>query len=264
MKGWNPMRFAPILPAVIAAVLLLGGCAGSAAPADAADPADLVGVTWVLSEVGGVEPVEGAAVTLRFADDGTVSGSGGCNRFSGTYEADPGKLTIGESLGSTMMACADDVMAVEAAVLAALPKATGFQVEEDRLTLKDSEPLATFKAQSQDLSDTSWTITGYLTGDGIVSPLADAETVLTFAADGSISGTAGCNRLIGKYAATDGALKFDAIGSTQMACLEPEGLMDQETAVIAALESTATYLIEGESLQLFNAEGVVAVSLGVA
>ena len=49
-----------------------------------------------------------------------------------------------------------------------------------------------------------------------------------------------------------------------MACLEPEGLMDQETAVIAALESTATYLIEGESLQLFNAEGVVAVSLGVA
>lgn len=244
--------------AALSAVLLLGGCAGSATPSAQSDPADLVGVTWLLTEVGGAEPVEGAPVSVRFGEDGTVSGSGGCNRFSGTYDAEPGSLSIAEDIASNMMACQDDVMAVEAALLKALPEATGFEVGDGSLTLTGTEPLATFKAQSQDLADTSWKVTGYLVGDGIVSPEADAE--LAFGTDGSISGTGGCNRLIGKFTASDdGTIGFDSVGSTQMAC--EEAAMVQEAAFIAALESTSNYLVEGDTLQLTAADGATTVTL---
>jgi heat shock protein HslJ len=44
-----------------------------------------------------------------------------------------------------------------------------------------------------------------------------------------------------------------------MACVEPEGIMEQEDAFLAALESAARYQVQGDQLTLFTAEGNMVV-----
>jgi len=248
--------------AAVAGAVLMSACA-SAVPADQPTAEDLVGITWVLDDLGGKSPVAGSPVTVRFAD-GAISGSSGCNVFGGSYEIDGAKLTVDEAMPATMMACAEDVMAVEAALFASLPKATGFAVDGDSLTLKsaDGATLGTFSAQTQDLADTSWVVTGYNNGKGgVVSTIVGSEVSLEFGDDGALSGSGGCNRLMGSYTATDGAVSFDGLASTEMACLEPEGLMEQETAFLAALATAATYSVEGDKLEMRTADGAIALSL---
>lgn len=248
--------------AVVAMSLLLASCA-SATPAAPPSSGDLVGVTWLLEDLAGEAPVDGSPVTVHFADDGALFGSGGCNRFSGTYEIDGGTLTVGDALPSTMMACADDVMALESAFFTALTSARGFAVEDETLTLNDESgaALGTLAAQSQDLADTTWNITAYNDGvSAVVSVLESAEANLTFADDGTISGTGGCNRVLGSYTAGDGTISFGTLASTQMFC-GADGVMDQEAAVIAALESAATFSIEGDMLEMRTADDAIAVQL---
>ena len=75
--------------AVLAAVLLLAGCAGT--PSGAA----VVG-RWGSTSSG--QP------NLDIESDGTFSGTDGCNRLSGQGQIDGDEITFG-SIASTMMAC---------------------------------------------------------------------------------------------------------------------------------------------------------------
>jgi heat shock protein HslJ len=72
-------------------------------------------------------PLVGTQVVITFGPDGIVSGTAGCNQFSGGYGVEGDNITIGP-LMSTMMACADEVMAQEAAVMAALEGAATWSV----------------------------------------------------------------------------------------------------------------------------------------
>jgi heat shock protein HslJ len=80
---------AALVTAALAAVLLLAGCAGT--PSGKA----VVG-TWGSTSSG--QP------NLDIQDDGTFSGSDGCNRLSGQGQIDGDEITFG-SIASTMMAC---------------------------------------------------------------------------------------------------------------------------------------------------------------
>jgi heat shock protein HslJ len=105
--------------------------------------AGLAGTSWQATGVNnGKEAVVSQAgvemATIAFDDAGQVSGSGGCNSFTGTYEtSEPDGLTFGP-LASTMKACADDVMQIEQEYFAALANVTTYQIEADRLTLRDA------------------------------------------------------------------------------------------------------------------------------
>jgi heat shock protein HslJ len=46
-----------------------------------------------------------------------------------------------------------------------------------------------------------------------------------------------------------------------MMCSEPEGVMDQEFQFMEALQSAATYKIEGDVLELRTADGALAANL---
>jgi heat shock protein HslJ len=50
----------------------------------------------------------GGDISVQFAD-GQVSGSGGCNRFTGSYTQDGDRLKLG-TLAATQMACTDEVV----------------------------------------------------------------------------------------------------------------------------------------------------------
>jgi copper homeostasis protein (lipoprotein) len=80
---------------------------------------------------------------------------------------------------------------------------------------------------------------------------------LTLSAKGSrLSGSSGCNRLIGSYELNGDALHFRPASMTMMAC--PEPLMKQERALTEALEATNTYSLTGQILELRNGDRVLA------
>jgi heat shock protein HslJ len=72
-------------------------------------------------------PIVDTQATITFGPDGILSGTAGCNQFSGGYGVEGSNITIGP-LMSTMMACEDELMAQEAAVMQALEGAATWSV----------------------------------------------------------------------------------------------------------------------------------------
>jgi heat shock protein HslJ len=108
---------------------------------------------------------------------------------------------------------------------------------------------------SADLDGTGWKLTSL---NGRI-PLAGADVTIAFR-DGEVSGSAGCNSYFGSYAVqgADG-LRFPTIANTEMACLEPAGIMEQETEYLTTLrEATRFHLSDGQ-LEIFTAGGGVLV-----
>jgi heat shock protein HslJ len=103
------------------------------------------GVTWTLTELNGEAPPEGVEATLSF-DGSTVSGSSGCNTYSGAATFDKDVVKISDQLTSTLKACDATVGEFEGAYLTMLADASIFTADGDTLTLSnDSDTvLATF------------------------------------------------------------------------------------------------------------------------
>lgn len=106
----------------------LAACGGSGAAA-------LAGTRWQLVSIDGNPVLPGSAPTLRFDDAGQVSGSGGCNSFSGGYSVSGNTLSF-DPLASTLMACADTAMMdQETAYLMALQGASDYTLSESGLSI---------------------------------------------------------------------------------------------------------------------------------
>lgn len=64
-----------------------------------------------------------------------------------------------------------------------------------------------------------------------------------------VSGSDGCNRLMGSYETNAGQLRFGQLASTRMACLDGA---DVSVEFNKALTTTESYLINGTQLQLLD------------
>jgi heat shock protein HslJ len=104
-----------------------GKMSGATEPSDAAAPSAeepapraeaLVGA-WLLEDLAGRGVVDGVQTTIAFEADGRVSGSGGCNRFTGSYSFAGGRLEFGP-LASTKMMCPEPIITQEDEFLRAL------------------------------------------------------------------------------------------------------------------------------------------------
>ncbi|MHA4835119.1 META domain-containing protein [Sphingopyxis sp. MSC1_008] len=83
---------------VVADGKTLQGCGGKILP-----PTELAGTNWSFVSIGGVPVAADRPTALQF-NGNRLSGSAGCNRFSGTYAVDGGTLKAGP-LMATEMAC---------------------------------------------------------------------------------------------------------------------------------------------------------------
>ena len=141
-SGFSPVLFA---------ALLIGGC--SVMPEASQPLPGPEGTTWSLSRIG-TTSISAAAVQQQphlILDAGAkrVSGSSGCNRFTGTYELDGDRIAFGRMAG-TRMACSRG-MDIEQAFLAALEQAKAWNIAMGKLVLFDSNgvPLAELAAGSR-------------------------------------------------------------------------------------------------------------------
>ncbi len=225
--------------------------------------ADLDDTGWVLSSLGGDMPLPGTTVTLQFDADGAVSGSDGCNRFRTTFSQRGDRLTFDQPGASTMMACPEPVMNQATAFMAALAATTRFTVSEEELILRDGdEDLATLTPVSQDLADSAWDVISYNNGrEAVVGVLLGTEISANFGADGQVSGNAGCNQYFASYSVDGNAIEIGQTATTFMFCEEPPGVMEQESEYLAALQSAATYRIEGDMLEMRTAADQIAVMM---
>lgn len=249
--------------------------AEEAAPTPEATPAEeragsaLEGVTWqvvdYLAADGTVAtPVAPATVTFQ---NGQVAGNTGCNGFFASYTVDGSALTITLG-GMTAMACEEALMAQEQAILAALGATASYAVADAQVTLLDSEGavLLTLSAQtSSGLTNVVWRATNYNNGrEAVVGMLENTEITAIFDEEGALSGSAGCNNYVAGYTTDGNQITIGPAASTMMFCAEPEGVMEQEAAYLAALATAATYSINGQVLEMRTADDALALRFEVA
>jgi putative lipoprotein len=111
--------------------------------------APLTNTYWKLTSLGGVACVHASdnrEPHLKFVDDGSViSGSGGCNTFTGKFAAQDGALEL-SSIAVTQRACLEG-MDTEREFLKALGSVHRYQIAGDTLQLlHDDEVLLGFEA----------------------------------------------------------------------------------------------------------------------
>lgn len=258
------MTFRGSLALLTLTSLALVACADAGDGSDTGNstrPEDLTGVEWTLersSMAGLVDEVPpDAEITIAFAD-GQASGRAACNSYGGAYDArDDGTMSF-EGFAVTEMGCEPVLMALESAYLEALAKVTGFGIEGvmrlsgDGFSLTFDEEVAPVALP---LVGTTWTLTTIASGDAVSSVLDGTEVTADFTADGTVSGSAGCNRYSGSYMWTDDQLSFSALASTKMACADD--VMAQEGAFLASMGRVASFAIEGAQMTVSDASGAL-------
>lgn len=81
-----------------------------------------------------------------------------------------------------------------------------------------------------------------------------SEPHLTFNAEGRVSGSDGCNRMMGSYLLEGDKLTLDEMAGTKMACAEG---VEQTQAFNDVLTKVATYTVHSDQLELRDATGLV-------
>jgi heat shock protein HslJ len=104
---------------------------------------------------------------------------------------------------------------------------------------------------SIELAGTSWQLIS-IHGE---TPIEDRPLTLTFEGGGTVAGMAGCNQFGGQYSVEGDRLTIAEPATTRMACGEPTGIMEQETAYIGALASAAGYRVTDGRLEILDAAG---------
>jgi heat shock protein HslJ len=69
---------------------------------------------------------------------------------------------------------------------------------------------------------------------------------------GAVHGSSGCNSFGASYEIHGDRIEIREIQSTLMACIAPDGAMDQEQAFVARLSSSETYQIADGQLRLMS------------
>ena len=118
-------------------------------------------------------------------------------------------------------------------------------------------------ASTDVIEDIKWVLDSYGEPENLKTVLDGTEITATFdSARKRVSGSAGCNSYFGDYQIGDNKLTFLVIGHTEMYCLEPEGVMEQETQYLRLLSAAESYeiidgklqIVAGSQLLIFNAK----------
>jgi heat shock protein HslJ len=236
----------------------LVGCCRFPGGTDAS--ATLEGRPWRLVNFKNSVTVDthGLGLTLQFAA-GQVSGFSGCNRFTGSYAVNGNRLTIKPG-ATTMMACPEPASTVESKYTRAIAGTHTYVITGDRLTMNSTSGsiLAYQREPPPTLEGKTWKVTGYNNGrEAVVSPIQGTELTVTFA-NGTASGSAGCNTFNAPYTQVGGRISIKTPATTRMMC--PENIMVQEREFLKALESATRWNIDRDMLDMHRADGARALT----
>ena len=103
---------------------------------------------------------------------------------------------------------------------------------------------------ASDLEDTKWILESYGEQENLKPVIEGTRITATFdSAEGQVRGSAGCNSYFGGYQIND-KLSIPVLAHTEMYCLDPEGVMEQEYEYLRTLQSAESYQIKDGKLQI--------------
>jgi len=216
---------------------------------------------WLVNTISEQPVLAGTSLFATFSQDGRVTGNDGCNNFSGTYTVSGNQLTFDPNMISTKIACEPTIDQQATAFTTTLLATTRYELAGTMLMLFQVDTAGiTMVDQGNSLAKTSWNVTSYNNGNqAVVSLVPETSITMTFSDDGTISGNSGCNSFTAQYNYTGSSITITQPASTMMFCEQPEGVMDQEAAFLAALQSASTWQMQGMELTFRTAEDALAV-----
>ena len=242
-------------------VLHLSACGGSegAATAEGDGSADLDGRTFRSTQARGHTLVEGSVVMLTF-EDGRIAASAECNTMTGAATWDGGILSVAGDLATTMMGCDPELQAQDEWLASFLTSGPALTLVGTTLTLGDEGTGLTLEERLDlPLQETEWTLDGLIANDAVSSLPASVGAAVTIDADGArIAVSAGCNTGSASVTVTPasdpstGSITVDDLATTRMLC--PDEVMAVEAQVLAVLQGSVDYSIDGTTLTLTNGE----------
>lgn len=121
-------------------LLLAAGCGSKSNPTLAPDAVqkEFVGKTWICESMFNRDLPEDSGIVIEFKEDGTVSGSGGCNNFTGTYTITGDVISFGP-LATTKKACGPVLTEREYTFFTYLPRINRVKVDDDELFLSTND-----------------------------------------------------------------------------------------------------------------------------
>lgn len=250
---------------LIAVLMVVAGCGwkdhvdSRAATAGLPDARQLVQEhEWVLEGAeSSITVDDDNPVTLSVVDD-LISGMAPCNAYSGDISLTDDAVEI-SAIALTRRGCSESTMEAEEVLITALEAVDTVDVDEgdndDRLVLHDGDVHMVFRPYDADeILTATWTIVDVTTDGTVDGLLAGTEPTLTFTDDGNLMVEAGCNSGTSDWELEGHALSIEPVRLTRMACDSPAGVMDQEAAIVTALETADRIEIAPTELVIIDAD----------
>ena len=116
--------------------------------------------------------------------------------------------------------------------------------------------LAACSAPNYILDDTKWFLRSYGEQNNLQVIIEGTEITATFnSAKGEVSGSAGCNTYFARYEVIGTKLSISEMAFTEMACVSPEGVMEQEQEFLAILAGAQSFQADDTTLTIFCSGG---------
>lgn len=244
-------RVLAAMGAIVAGTSILAGCGDRSTTPDA-DPAKLVGKTYLSTEVQGPQIPGGGPLLLAFGK-GTISANAGCNGHGGAVAFTGGVLTTGNLVG-TMMACPPPRDGADRWVTDLFGSPLSWHLDGTTLTLQRGDRKVTLaERRERPVVGTRWRVSALVT-DAAVSTsaaLENSKPYFEIAGDGAFAGSTGCNRMTGRARVDGDRIHLSPIATTRRAC-DPE-TADVERTVLAALRDEVIVEVDGDEMRLTNA-----------
>ncbi|MCK5577067.1 MAG: META domain-containing protein [Dehalococcoidales bacterium] len=102
------------------------------------------------------------------------------------------------------------------------------------------------------LEDTKWFLRSYGEQGSLEAIIEGTEITATFhSAKGEVSGSAGCNTYFARYEIDGSKLSILEMAFTEMACVSPEGVMEQEQVFLSILTGARSFQADDTTLTIF-------------
>jgi heat shock protein HslJ len=236
----------------------------------ATDPSALLGTMWRLVSIDGESVSEGSTSTLAFYSETILGGRAGCGDYLAAYQARGDDLTLlMEAMFDAACRMEDTHIEPEAQFLDVVAAKADLRLGEGQLEIYGERGgVLVFEAlpeeASVDLEGPTWSLLAFVEPNPFVEEpepwpvpnglLLGTTIDLTFEG-GTARGSAGCNNYGAAYTRAGASMSFETSTVTEVACLDPAGVMEQEAHYLELLAAVTGTHIYGDRLWLETDDG---------
>ena len=111
---------------------------------------------------------------------------------------------------------------------------------------------------SEGLFDVTWILESYGEPGDLKDVIEDSRATAVFDdKKNKVTGSASCNSYFGGIVIDGSKLSVSDLANTEMYCMEPEGVMDQETEYLTILRAAESFEIKDGKLQINSGDDIL-------